>query len=192
MGSPLLFLQIYNRLENIMANRIPFTASFRIIPERGSGKRFEIQRSREKIAALVYEDLTTAGIFPNGNIAEPGGSVTWLRAGSDNNPSNNMSGVAVKPQFGETPDTLMVVGFYDGTVARPHGQVSVISGGACVSGPNAGPGASALLVTPTTAAIANANAIRAALLNGITSVSVTLISLEVSGIRYGHGGITLH
>ena len=174
-----------------MANSIPFTAYFRIVPDRGTGKRFEVQRSRERIASLVYQDLENN--FNNGNIALPGGSVGSATALGL---ANSINAVAVKPQFGESPDTLTVVGFYDSPYDDtnpgqhlPYGDMTIISHNSVITGPGTGTGARALGATPSSGNLQDAAAIKIELEAAITSVPVQLIKLEVAGQVYGHGGI---
>jgi len=184
-----------------MANTIPFTAYFKIVPNRGNGKRFEIQYSRENMAGLVHNDLLTN--FINGNIAQPGGTVTSSLA---EGPANVISAVAVKPQFGDSPDTLTVVGFYNqpgedsadetGEDSAdenhpPYGEITIISHGAVLTGPGTGPVGRVMGVTPSANNTNIAAALRAELLAAITSVSVELIKLEVAGQAYGWGGVHL-
>lgn len=187
-----------------MANRVPFTAYFKIVPDRGSGKRFEIQRSRERLAHLVWRDLNDtmenatvewlggSGSVPGGvaNFAVPGGSVTWMLAAGDPDAiSNSMAGVAVKPQFGESPDTLTVVGFYDSDATVPYNEKMLISVGRVWKGPASGaPGYSG--ATEPSAAISDAAvALKAALEAAITHAPVEMIKLEIGGVKFGHGGL---
>jgi hypothetical protein len=176
-----------------MANRIPFTAYLRIVPNRGTGKRFEIHRSRERMARQVWEDLNDVlenAMEDDGlgvNFAVPGGSVTTLTAHSPF--SSNESGVAVKPQFGESPDTLTIIGFYESNTQYPYPEKQLISAGRVWSGPAAGaPGYSAN-TEPNDANRVDVAALKLLLESAITSVAIEVIGLEVNGVKYGRGGL---
>ena len=184
-----------------MANRVPFTAYFRIVPERGSGKRFEIQRSRERIAQLVWYDLNnvlenamqsaTTGTGTSAemaNFAVPGGTITWTLAADESSIGMSMPAVAVKPQFGEFPDAVTVVGFFERDVAVPYREKQLISSGRVWRGPAAGAPGYSSDTEPSDANRADVLAIKDALEAAITSVSVDMIKLEVSGVSYGRGG----
>lgn len=172
-----------------MANRVPFTAYFKIVPDRGTGKRFEIQRSREHLAHLIYLDLTDAANptrdFTDGNITSPGGGGNWglsTEALSDMVPT-----VAVKPQFGESPDMVTVTGFYNGSAAAPYSQKGIICGGKYVVGPASGAPGYSDNTMPSSTNLADATALAAGLIGAIVSVEVELIKLEVAGVSYGRG-----
>jgi len=184
-----------------MPNRVPFTAYFKIVPERGSGKRFEIQRSRERFARLVWNDLNTnlenaipgagtgLGTTVGANFTVPGGSIHWGLAASDSSLSSNMGAVAVKPQFGESPDTLTVVGFYEGSNVIPYSEKQLISGGRVWNGPATGTPAYTISTEPNAANRSAARALKTALEGAIESVEVEMIKLEINGVKYGRGGL---
>jgi len=180
-----------------MANRVPFKAYFKIVPNRGSGKRFEIHRSREQISNRVWNDLndtledsmnepTDAGTSSMMNFAVPGGGVQWSLA--EDTGSKLMNGVALKPQFGEFPETLTVVGFYDSDNVVPYREKQLISAGRTWTGPATGAPGYSDNTEPSDGNRADAVALKAALEAAITSVSVEVIRLEVCGVAYGHGG----
>ncbi len=188
-----------------MANRVPFTAYMRIVPERGSGKRFEIHRSRQKFAHLVHQDLKDN--FSDGNIADPGGGQTASLAvnGIDSNDpssfSNQANGGAVVPQFGGAPDTVIINGFYDGSTvtanakaeATPYGEKKLIHSGGNYGESTSGPAAGAPSwnndTRPTATAQDIVRNLKSDLETSITSVAVEIIKLEVQGVLYGHGGL---
>jgi len=181
-----------------MANRIPFTAYFKIVPDRGTGKRFEAQRSRERIANLVWGDLNgvlenaveTGSLVLDGvNFAVPGGSIASSQASDVSSLSTNMSGVAVKPQFGESPDTLTVVGFYESDTILPYREKQLISVGRVWNGPAAGAPSYSYNTEPSAANRVDAATLKSMLEGAITSVAVEMIKLEISGVKYGHGGL---
>lgn len=182
-----------------MANRVPFTAYFKIVPDRGSGKRFEIQRSRERIAHLVWRDLNDVmenALVENGgtaphvaNFAAPGGSITWMLATADaDSLSTSMSAVSVKPQFGEFPDTLTVVGFYESDFTLPYKEMSLISAGRVWKGPASGAHGWTPSTSPSSDVSTAAVALKAALEAAIISVPVEMIKLEIDGVKFGQGG----
>ncbi len=189
---------------NGRGNRIQFEAHLRIVPERGEGKRFEIQRSRQKIAHLVHRDLIDN--FATGNIALPGGGQAWGIgdiAGDDSAFSNQVNGTAVKPQFGETPDIVTIVGFFDHTTAVvgsdsdtiPYGERPIIHSGSTHTqssqfGPAAGAPGWDSDTEPSSAARQIVFALKDDLETAITSITVEILSLEVMGIKWGQGGYT--
>ena len=183
-----------------MPNTVPFTAYFRMVPERGEGKRFEIWRSRERIARLVWLDLNTvledsvpfnsAGdTAGTANFAVPGGTITWSLAQDADSNSSSMNAVAFKPQFGESPDQLTVVGFVEQDDTVPYGEKQLISGGRVWNGPAAGAPGVTISTMPTTANQAAAAALKALLEASIISVPVEMIKLEINGVAYGRGAI---
>jgi len=185
-----------------MPNRVPFTAYFRIVPERGEGKRFEIQRSRERLAHLVWRDLNevlenamqsnTTGTGTSAemaNFAVPGGTITWTLAASADSLGMSMRAVAVKPQFGEFPDTLTVIGFFERDVSVPYREKQLISAGRVWKGPASGAPGFDFSTEPSDANRADTLIIKEALEGAITNAPVELIKLEVSGVSYGRGSI---
>lgn len=167
-----------------MANKIPFTAYARVTPERGKGKRFEAIRSLERIAHLIYVDLV--GHFA-GNTSSPGGDGTWGLISSTDSLSQDSNIVAVKPQFGQDPDMVTIVGFYNGTGSVPYRENVLLHGGQYVSGPD---GASGVRVAdvPSTTSVADVKALKTALEVAVTHASMTIIKIEVAGVTYGRGG----
>lgn len=177
-------------------NKIPFKAYFRVVPERGSGKRFEIHRSRERMAHLVWYDLNenlenameVGGSSSGGiNFAVPGGSIEWQL--SIGELSQLMKAVAFKPQFGEAPETLTIVGFYDSDSKVPYNEKMLISGNEVWNGPATGTPAWDASTSPNSDNRTQATALKIALENAITSVPVEMIKLEVNGVVYGRGGL---
>jgi len=176
-------------------NRIPFVAYFKIVPERGSGKRFEIVRSRERIAHLIWGDLYTtleneSGTGPGINMAAPGGAVHWGLAVDADSLASTVNAVSVKPQMGEFPDTVTVVGFYDDdSAAVPYGEKTLISVGKVWKGPASGPKGYSTDTMPSAANAAACKALKTSLEAAITSVDVQTIKMDVGGVIYGHGGM---
>jgi len=167
-----------------MANRIPFVAYFKVVLEQTDGKRFEIWRSRQKMASLIYADLMANFEDTFGNLTLPGGSATWS-AGVDAL-STLYDSVAYKPQFGDSPDILTVVGFFNNDAVVPYKNTKpVIAGNEVWLGPATGAPGYAPFADPTTANDTVCNALRTAFDDSITSVIVELIRLEVNGVAYG-------
>ncbi len=184
-----------------MAHQTPFTAYLKIVPDRRSGKRVEIQRSRERMAHLIYSDLKQNQAFTSPNMnadatfAEPGGSQTY-QIEEDVNPdvdgstfSNMASGFSVKPQFGQYPDTITIVGFFNfNSINTPYNEKKLIHCGSVVSGPGGGRGYS-VNTEPSTDNRANAKTLYNFLTYGITSVNCSVIKIDIAGVIYGNGGL---
>lgn len=187
-----------------MANQLPFTAYMRIVPERGSGKRFEIHRSRQRFARLVHENLEDN--FTTGNVAEPGGGQTQsvaidgLESTDNSSFSNQANAVAVVPQFGESPDTLIITGFYDGTAVTsdpklrntPYGEKKVIHSGGVFGQSTSGPAAGAPNwnddTAPTTTQFDLVRQLKADLEAAVVDATIEVIKIQLQGVHYGHGG----
>lgn len=189
---------------NGRGNRVQFEAHLRIVPERGEGKRFEIHRSRQAQAHLVHRDLVAN--FANGNIAQPGGGQSWGIGEIDGDQtawgfSSHVNGAAVKPQFGETPDTITVVGFFDHTSATagtandtiPYNEKQIIHSGtthtrSSQSGPAAGAPGWNDEYNPSGPGRQVVFALKEDLEAAITSIPVEILWIEVMGVRWGQGG----
>ena len=192
-----------------MADRIPFTARIRIVPNRGSGKRFEIQRSREYMAHMIYDDLATYAATELGTggtevnndltLAEPGGGVALTL--QEDEFSSIMYGGAVKPQFGEDPDIVTIVGFctinedlYTDLVTDPPvAEVNIISSmtthnGTSMSGPGQATIGWRALNGPTPQTSIGATALKDTIEGAITVADASVVSLDFKGIKYGWGG----
>jgi hypothetical protein len=185
-----------------MADLLPFTTYIRIVPQRGNGKRFEIQRSREKIATKIYNALIAySGGKMTITLVEPGGSAT--DAIYDLGPFNTVNyAAAVKPQMGEFPDTVTVAGFCtlidggytDFTDTPPYATATLISASADQSSTGApavvtGPPVSIPHWFPTSQNEYGANLLRAQIQSTIGSLG-TVYFLDFNGIKYGWGGKT--
>lgn len=170
-----------------MANRVPFTAYMKITPERGDGKRWEIQRGRERLAYQIATDL--AASFSDGNMALPGSSGEWGLAANGGSLSSLINISAVKPQFGEDPETVMIEGFYAGDQnALPYGEATLIYAGESRTGPASGaPGWNANYA-PSAACLTQVKALKTALEAAITSVTVEITKIDYSGVSFGQGG----
>lgn len=174
--------------------KIPFTMYAQIYPEYGNGKRFEIQRSRERIAWLIQKNLIAN--FSDGNIALPGGggyATVVDRTTADDGFSTHVDIVAVKPQFGNDPDMVTVTGFVDTELIGesddvPYPSMNVISGNEYHSGPATGAPGWTVATEPTTDNEDLVVALKSALEAAITDVTVLIIKMEVNGVLYGRGG----
>lgn len=168
-----------------MAFKIPFTIYIKITPEYGNGKRFEIQRSRERIAHLVHLDLSSLNTIA---MASPGGGGTWGLAEDTTSLSNLVEIVAVKPQFGQDPDILTVVGFYNAVPKTPYPEITLINAGEYKTGPASGAPGWRSNLEPTSDSRTAVKNLKTAVSGAITSVTVDIIKIELSGITYGRGG----
>lgn len=166
-----------------MPNNIPFTAYAAIVPEVAKGKFGRI-RSRERIAHLIYTDLLATF---SGNIASPGGDGQWALAASPDSISESVNIVAVKPQFGQDPDMVSIVGFYPGTGVVPYKPATILHDGQYVSGPVGAPGWNSNF-EPSAANVSDVIAIKSALEAAVVSTAMTIIEMVVAGVRYGRGG----
>jgi hypothetical protein len=186
-----------------MAEQIPFVVYIRIVPARGSGTREEVVHDRAKSAYFIYKDLEEYG----GNTGDeaivlplPGGSARF-DINSDSL-STTSWGAAVKPQFGEAPDTVTIPGFVtldDATYTdtyedSPYQELSIIHssvshnaiGNKTITGPGGAiPGWKALQgPTPQ-------NNIAATVLKDTINTVIStgeVIAVEIKGVRYGRGG----
>ena len=182
-----------------MSTFIPFVAYLKIVPERGSGRRFEAVRSRDRtaqqinadiISAIGNEDLTAQTV----NIAQPGGGADDARRLENLSPdtetclSKLVSGCAVKPAFGSEPAQVTVVGFYhsDDENIPPYNEKTIIHAGGVVSGPSAG--SPAWAGRPTAKANADVKALKSGLEGAIVAVAAEIIKIDFNGIIYGRGG----
>ena len=109
---------------------VPFTAHIKIVPSNPD-KRFELVRDMQKIASMAYDGLLT--LVPSTlSIATPGGGQHTSKSGFQSGGIGGMTpGLAVKPQFGETPAQMMITGFYKTSNAnvQPQPEAQRISGG---------------------------------------------------------------
>lgn len=171
-------------------NQIPFTVRAKIVPERGLGKRMEIQRSRERIAALIYTNLLSS--FTSGNIATPGGNATWSYGNDVSSFANTVNIVAVKPQFGNQPDMVTITGFYNPTgspdTVPPYPTVTRILANTRMTGGASGAPGWSDSYKPTAANSAQVKALKLALETAIVDAVVTIITIEYNGVKYGQNG----
>jgi hypothetical protein len=169
-----------------MPNRTPFTAYLQITPDRGTGRRFESIISAEKIAEQIYNELLANFA---GNIASPGGSGDDDSIESPDGFSDSSNIVAVKPAFGNDPDQVTIVGFFNGSGAPPYNPTTILHCGQYVTGPNVG----AVGITPNTSpSAANQSDVlqlKEMIESSITSVNFVTLAMVVSGVRYGRGGL---
>jgi hypothetical protein len=177
-------------------NRFPFTVHFKIVPERGDGKRFEAQRSRQRFANLIHTDLVEN--FTTGNIAEPGGGQHWGIGGDASSSSMQRNSAAVKPQFGESPSTVTVVGFYEpdplpADPLTPYQEKQIIHSGTThnqtsQSGPAAGAPGWEPSYEPSAANRTLVSSLKTDLEAAISSVTIETMTIELQGIKWGRGG----
>lgn len=163
-------------------DRIPFVVYAKITVEQGANKRFEIIRNREHLANLIYRDLIAATSI---NTVSPGGSGTWGLTSSHDSLSEDCPIVAVKPQFGQEPDIVTIVGFYNGNGVIPYQEKTVLHDGQYVSGP-AGVKGSGL--DPSSLSVVDVKALKAAIEAAVINVAIEIIKMDIAGVIYGHGG----
>lgn len=169
-----------------MPNKVPFIIYARITVDRANGKREEIKRARERVAHLVYQDLVDN--FSAGNVASPGGSGDWGLAADSTSLSTLVNIVAVKPQFGQFPDTVTIVGFYNATPTVPYPQITLIHAGESRTGPAVGaPGWRADL-EPTASSRTQVKALKTAIEAAVDSVPIEITKIDINGIIYGQDG----
>lgn len=178
-----------------MANTLPFVVRAQITPQRGTGKRFEYIRSLEKIGYLINRDLQNN--FSSGNMASPGGSgESGIAPGVLDNTTSGLSGlvsiVAVKPEFGQDPDMVTVVGFYqpnnyDSTMP-PYGTRTVDFDGVPTTGPASGAPGWTTAMMPSTTEVTYVKALKAALEAAVVSTTWTILFIELNGVKWGRGG----
>src|SRR5688572_318816 len=111
---------------------VPFTVHIKIFPDR-PGKRFEYVRELQRIATLMYDALDGLTEL---NLAQPGGG----QQQSINRFSGLTNGMAVKPQFGNTPPQVQITGFFEvsSANAQPHHDKQLLHTGSSQSGPAGG------------------------------------------------------
>ena len=124
-----------------MAAFVPFTAHIKVIPSRGPvadngvgkrGGKWDYVRSLQRLATIVYEELTANATAIT--LAGPGGGQSQLQYPM----SDYAPGVAAKPQFGQNPAQLMVTGFYTTNATnlsdQPNNRHMVFHAGRVVNG----------------------------------------------------------
>ena len=165
---------------------VQFAVTFKIIPNRGLGKRLEIFRSREKIATKIFNNLKNISAF---TLVDAGGS--GYRAGVNKFSTFEKSG-AYRPQFGQDPDIVTIAGIYRADpplTVGPYRNTNIINDGTTKSGPVTFKGYAADgSMDPT-----NENKTLACTLVDMISAAVTdysIIKLDVQGVVYGRGGFT--
>lgn len=169
----------------------PFTVHFKVVPNRASGKRFEMIRDLQKLGVLVYQGLSNVTGL---TIASPGGGQARMYDIS----SDMVAGMAVKPQIGDSPAQLMITGFYQVTDAnaQPYADAQVVSANAVVSGTyGAHPWDSAANGgIPATEVLTEVKALKALLLAHAQTdlpvgVTISVFRLEYKGIVFGDRGV---
>lgn len=161
-----------------MAKQVPFIAFIRVVPHRGSGKRFEYIRDLEKVASRVHDKLMEDADL---NIANRMGGY-----------SKAATGVAIKPQIGQFPAQLTVAGFYlsDESTVVPYPEKSLISGGEHLTGVSSGHG---WVADPTDTADSLVTTLHSKLSSAMTDVlgnsDWNIYRIDVAGVVYGDRGL---
>lgn len=170
-----------------MSKFMPFTAHIRVVPSRGTGKRFESIRDLQKIATQVYDELENTNDLA---IASPGGGQHQSFRGNSGL-SGATNGTAVKPQIGENPAQLMITGFLTSTDKNypVHDRKPVIHAGSYQTGIGGGYG---WVTNPTTTADDYVKTIKTKLETAVDEVlgsdDWNIFRIDVAGIVYGDGG----
>jgi len=168
---------------------VPFMACLKVVPNRNNGKRFEIWRNRETMARHVHNQLVNVTDL---TIARPGGSVSYPGASNGDWAMSNLAyGVAAKPQFGQSPDMLTVIGFYktsSTTYQAPYGDKTLFDVNTVKTGPNTGAPGWRNDLGPTSYCRTLMRAIKTLIESSITLVTITIIKMEVNGVKFGQGG----
>lgn len=174
------------------SHKAPFVAHFRVVPYRN--KRYETIRSLQRVAKFLYSGADgTTGLLGESDLclARPGGGQHM--SFSDDQNSMYQDGLAIKPQFGETPAQLMINGFYLLSTgnALPHPEKEIAHAGETFTGAG---GAIPYLSNPTTTVAAEVTALKA-LIDAVIDADVpddlvTLFRLEYKGIIWGDRGYT--
>ncbi len=170
-----------------MPKFIPFTAHVRIVPDRGSGRKFDYVRDMQKIATRVYEQLVDDTDLA---IATPGGGQQQSLSG-DGGQSGLSYGTAVKPQIGNYPAQLMITGYLldNGSTAQAHPDKPVIHTGEYLEGAGGSHGWKSNPATVVDGyAIVLKSKIESAVAAVLGATDWSVHRLEVSGVIYGDRG----
>jgi hypothetical protein len=168
---------------------VPFTVHVRVVPVR-PGKRFEHLKDLSKLAVLAYEAI--AGIS-GVNVSTPGGGQN-IQLGDPNRRSalgSYAQGTAAKPQIGQAPAQLMLMGYYQSEAAnsQTYADQQRISGGEIYTGP----GQHSNDAMPSTTLNAEVKALKTALEAALTSglpagAEYSIFRLDYSGVVFGDKG----
>jgi len=199
-----------------MANTLPFTVYLKFVPQRVSKSRWELIRSREKIARKTF--LAIQKNIAEINQAMPGGGqisfadiayqdasgVNWTGPNSNIDAQNSFSnygkGLALTPQFGEYPDKMTLVGFISdiNALQAPAASQTIISNGVVFTGVSWGGHGFAPSTAPSTNNVASAQALKTAIDAALVAdpiaanhVDAKVEYIEIAGVKYGNGQITL-
>lgn len=178
-----------------MKNNVPFTAYLRIVPNRASGKRFEIRRSLEKISQEIYESLMDVDRI---NLAISGSSGTNTSKAIDGDSLSNMSMInAIRPQFGQFYNMVTIVGFIndnafdDNNVHRnepPYSDMTVINANEITKIPASGARGWNKDTMPTQSAIKLVKELKTILDNAIEDIEgASVRKIDINGVVWGEG-----
>lgn len=174
------------------SHKAPFTAHLRVVASRG--KRFETVRSLQRLAYLIYDGADgNGGLIGNASIAvaRPGGGQTSQLNGNDQ--TDYVPGMAVTPQFGNSPARLSIPGFYLLETAndQPWAERTIAHAGAYFTGAG---GSNAYRTNPTATVAAEVTALKAiidaVIAAEVPGEGVTLFRLDYKGITWGDRGFT--
>lgn len=174
---------------------IPFTAHVRVRPSYGStelkNKRMEYWRDMQKLAVLAHQELATE---PSIEIANPGGGQHWNTSAVEDAAKGGMaSGLAVKPQIGQTPSQMNVVGFHrvDRKNIQPHPEMTVFHAGEVRTAARNRP----WVANPVSTIEDEVVTLKSTLESAITAAlpvdtEFSIFRIDYSGIIYGDRGYT--
>jgi hypothetical protein len=165
---------------------VSFTMHVRIVPYRG--KRQEMMRSLQKIAALAYESLEDESSL---QLATPGGGQHQGEYGDRGGISGLANGFAVKPQIGQNPAQMSIAGFYevDRKNIQTYAETSIIAGGTEYDGYRETPATAMPVSTIDNEVKALKTLVEAALTEGLPSnIEWNVWQVDYAGIVYGNRG----
>jgi len=168
---------------------MPFTAHIKITPARPGG-RWEHVRAMQRIAQMVYDGLEDHAAL---NIGIPGGGQQRSYIGAAGSLGWGQNGVAVKPQMGNYPAHLTVVGFADvgGENESPHEAHEIISGGEEHSIKTNAP----WIANPTSSTLTSVGNLKTTIETVLSTslpndVTFSVWRIEFAGIVWGDRGIS--
>lgn len=168
-----------------MSHQAPFTIHIKVVPYRR--KRFEMIRDLQRIAKVIYDAALDESDLA---LARPGGGQA---SNFDNGMAYYADGLAVKPQFGESPAQLMITGFYAISTnnVSPVPERQLIHAGSYVTGP----GDIAAHANPVSSVATEVAALKAIFDDLIAdnveaAAAVEVFRLDYKGVTWGDRGYT--
>lgn len=166
-------------------NNIPFTAYLRVVPDLGTGKRFEKRRSLERISADIYEDLKDVADI---NLAMPGSSGVSTSIVDDDSLSSLSDINAIRPQFGQFYNMITIIGFIKQTSNEYHySEKQLLHAGESVSGPASGAPGYSDSTEPSATAITVIKSLKSKI-ESVLPTNAQLKKVSLNNIIWGEGG----